>query len=462
MIDLTVISLFVILLLAYYTMGRNLSRPTILYVAGFFICSLVAWSWKDEWGLETMSPITACILIGGALLFYIVEWLDYMRSESYNMAKTNCTASEEFKPIKSWKLFMFLVFQDIAFFMMAKAKMNYSMTEDLVAAVGQINDESKFQNVFVQLPFIVGLSYNICIAAMPVWCVLLSYYINKLPKYKIQLILVFLNFVTLMVGTLLSGGRTSILNMIISFLSFLYISSQFRKKWAGGLFSKKVLASILFIISIFVYGFSELSLVIGRKETNLTLGMLLSGYCGAEIKNLDDYVQYPFEQGNENGHFAQYTLCGLYDRIDQRIHNSDYGRINYPELLFNNYDGYPLGNVYTTYYNFLLDFGYIGAIFLAGVMSAITSMFYRKTIKSDFWNNGKMNIWILFYGSYMPMACFLSYFSNKMFESITISGVIRNLVIWYLLILFFNGTFQNAIYFSDNKKLRSGNKELVD
>ena len=95
-------------------------------------------------------------------------------------------------------------------------------------------------------------------------------------------------------------------------------------------------------------------------------------------------------------------------------------------------------------------------------MSAITSLFYRKTIKSDFWNNGKMNIWILFYGSYMPMACFLSYFSNKMFESITISGVIRNLVIWYLLILFFNGTFQNAIYFSDNKKLRSGNKELVD
>lgn len=410
MIELTVISLFIILLLAYFTMGRNLSRPTILYVGGFFICSTVAWSWKDEWGLETMSPITAFIIIGGALMFYIVEWLDYMRSKSYNMPLIDISSQNFFYVISPIKLFLILIFQVLSFAIYARAKMSFAGSDDLVYALGAIDQEAKFENVVIKLPAYASFLYNICLATIPIWCYLLPYYISKASnQYKFQILLLYANLIVIFIGGLLTGGRTILLRILITYAFCWYLCYQNKNRWKATFLPSKMIVILTSLTVLFVSFFGNIGDSLGRKENNKDISMLFAIYCGAQIKNLDDYIVSPFEQDNNSGRFAQYTMCGMYDKIDQRLFSSDIGRKNHPNLVFNNYDGYLLGNVYTTYYNFLLDFGCVGTIFVTGIMSLITVYFYRKTIMSRFWQNGKLSIIMLFFGSHFPNACFQSF-----------------------------------------------------
>ncbi|MBQ6965924.1 MAG: oligosaccharide repeat unit polymerase [Bacteroidaceae bacterium] len=454
MIELTVVLLLAILLLAYYTLGRNFSRPTILYVSGFLVCSVVAYCWKEEWGLRKMSPITASIIILGAFIFYLVELWDFRKHK-----KQIDTRREDmsFKPINNFRLILFLLFQIVTFILMAKAQMAYAVSTDLGEAIGEINKEKKFENALIQYPFYVRFPYFISMTSRPLWCILFPYYLFKPRRYNSQKFFLFLNFMATMVGTLLSGGRTSILYIIISFLVFLYMGFQYKKGWRGGLFPRKVMAVIAVVSALFIVFFAELGYAIGRKEseTSENASLLFAVYCGAEIKNLDDYIQHPFRQGNESGQFAQYTLCGMYDMIAIREGKNE-GRLNQPDLRFNDYGDYPLGNVYTTYYNFILDFGFLGALICTGVMSLIASFFYRKSVISRFWQTGRLDLWIVYFGFYMPAACFLSFFANKFFEGFTISGTIKQLIVWWILIIFLQGRKRN-IAMSKQKKASSFN-----
>ncbi|MCH5174680.1 MAG: oligosaccharide repeat unit polymerase [Prevotellaceae bacterium] len=452
MIEIITISLLAILIVAYYNLGRNISRPTVLYVSGFLICSCVALCWKEEWGLNKMSSMTAFIIIGGALTFFGIELWDYKKHERlFTQIKLN-TINYNCKPISNKKLILFFFFQLFAYAMFAAAKKKYVGTDSLSEALVEINNEKKFEHTFVQLPYYIVNLYFICMAAYQLWSILLPYYIFKSKKYNSQKILLTLNFVTTIIGTLLSGGRTDMLYGLLSFFTFLYINYQYKIGWKGGLFPRKITITILSIGFIFILCFAEIGYAIGRKQSDTTqaTSMLFAIYCGAEIKNLDDYIQQPFKQGNETDLFAQYTLCGMYDRlIERRGAEKEIVKRFSPDLSFNRHGVYPLGNVYTTYYNFILDFGYIGAILCTGLMAFIASFFYRKVITSKFWHNGRLDLWMLFFASYMPAACFLSFFSNKFFESFTIHKTIKQLIVWWLLILVFQG--RNKVHSSSKK-----------
>ena len=445
MIEIIVISLLIILIVAYYNLGRNISRPTILYVSGFLICSYVALCWKEEWGLDKMSPLTVFIIIGGALTFFGVELWDYKKHERLSTQIKLNTINDDCKPISNKKLIIFFFFQLFAYMMFAAAKKKYVGTDSLSEALVEINHDQKFEHLLVKLPFFVVQMYFVCMAAFQLWSILLPYYIFKSKKYNLQKYLLALNFVTTIIGTLLSGSRTQMLYGMISFFFFLYINFQFRKGWKGGLFPKKYMVLIGAAGIGFVLFFAELGYAVGRKVTDTTeaTSMLFAMYCGAEIKNLDDYIQKPYKQGNETGMFAQYTLCGMYDALMERTgaEKNVIKRFS-PDLRFNVYGSYPLGNVYTTYYHFILDFGYIGAILCTGFMALIASFFYRKVVTSKFWHNGRLDLWMLFFASYMPAACFLSFFSNKFFESLTINKTIKQLLVWWILILIFQGRSQ--------------------
>lgn len=434
MIEFIVIALFIILLLAYFTMGRNLSRPTILYVGGFLACATVAYNYKMEWGLNKMSSDTVLVIVGGALIFYLVELYDY-KNHPFKQKNIDI-ASDDFIPIKPLKLVLFLIFQIIVFALFARSEMSYAMTDDLSEAMATVNNDSKFEGLSVKHPFYVLQTYYICMAARIIWCILLPYYLFKPKEYNIQKILLALNFVVGMLGTFLTGGRTNVLYDLISLAICGYICYQHKVNWRGGLLPRKVMLILLSIFAIFTLSFVNMGTMLGRKESEDPVSIILSIYCGAEIKNLDDYLQHPFSQGNESGMPAQYTFCGIYDEIDIRLEGRTGTRLNQPDLRFNSYGNYPLGNVYTTYFNFILDFGIFGAILFTGLMGGICAFLYRKCVASVFWESGRLNLWLLYFVYKVPGACILSFFANKFFEDIVIIGTIRTLIYWSLLMFF--------------------------
>ena len=438
MIEFVTIFLLILLLLAYFTLGRNFSRPSILYIIGFLLCSVVAYNYRKEWGLHSMSSITAFVLVGGAFMFYAVEWYDYKRHPI--QGRKIDINSDEFQPISPIKLVIFLVFQLIVFSLLAKERMMYAMTSNLSDALVEYNNDVKFKEVSVRVPFYINHPYIMCVVSRYIWCVLFPYYLFKDKRYNIQKILIFLNLIVGSMGTTLMGGRTGILNDIVTLLSFTYICYYFKTEFRGGLFPRKIMILILAVGLAFSAFFNELGYALGRKESEDPVSIILSIYCGAEIKNLDDFIQHPFKQGNESGLPAQYTLCGMYAKFAyyQGIKGS---RLYSPDLRFNDYGNYPLGNVYTTYYNFILDFGIWGAVLFTGVMALIAAFLYRKVINSCFWKNGRLDLWVIFYASLVPSACFLSFFSCKFFESFSFTGVGRDMLYCWIVAYFLQGKF---------------------
>ena len=437
MIEFIVIALFVILLLAYYTMGRNFSRPTILYVSGFLACAIVAYNYKMEWGLNKMSSDTVLVIVGGALIFYLVELYDY-RNHPFKQDDIDI-ASDDFIPIKPLKLAAFLIFQIIVFALFAKSEMSYAMTDELSEAMATVNNDKKFEGMAIKHPVYIQQTFYICMAARTLWCILLPYYLFKSNKYRIHKLLIAMNFAVGMSGTVLTGGRTNVLFDLVSLAISGYICYQYNVHWRGGLLPKRVMIILTVVATVFTLSFVNLGTMLGRKESEDPVSIILSIYCGAEIKNLDDYIQHPFQQGNERGLLAQYTLCGLYDEIDVRLGGEAGRGMNFPDLRFNSYGNYPLGNVYTTYFNYILDFGTWGATLFSGFMAWLCAYLYRKTVISSLWSTGRLDLWLLFFVYKVPGACLLSFFSNKFFEDITVIGTFRTLVYWSILIFLFQG-----------------------
>ena len=263
MIEAIVISLSILLLVAYKTLGKNLSRPSILYIGGFWICSIVAYNWKEEWGLDKMSEGTMFLIVGGALLFFLVEWHDY-RTHSL-------IEQEEYKdeiipmyPISSFKLVLFFFFQLMVFYMMARAKMAYAETEDLSEALLEVNNEEKFNDTLVKIPSYINYSYTLCRQAGYIWCILLPYYQFASSKYKKQKYLLALNLITIIVGIIFSGSRMGILNYLISYICFFYICYQHKNGWKWGFLPKKIMIGIFIGGLLFGGLFKPLAAAVGR------------------------------------------------------------------------------------------------------------------------------------------------------------------------------------------------------
>lgn len=434
MIEAIVLSLSVFLLIAYKKLGKNLTRPSILYIGGFWACSIVAYFWKEEWGLQNMSGGTLFMIVGGALLFFLVEWRDY-HTHAIVEEREPLEEITLLHPISSLKLVLFFFFQLLSFYMLSKAKMAYAATDDLAMALLEINNDEKFNDTLVVLPKHVNYSYMLCRHAGYIWSILLPYYQFASSKYKVQKHLLALNLFTIILGVVFSGGRMGILHYLISYICFYYICYQYKKGWRWSFLPNKVVIKILFIGILFVILFQSLTSALGREDDK-PIAMYLAMYCGAQIKNLDDYIQYPFKQDNRKNLFAQYTISNVYNNIGQR-QGSAQARQYSAELPFNTHGSYPLGNVYSAYYNYYLDFGYWG-ILCAGLMSFFLAIIYRKMLESQFWGTGRIDFGLIFYSWLIPYA-FLCFFANEFWGYFSIEGMIKSLLLFWLILLYLQG-----------------------
>ena len=97
---------------------------------------------------------------------------------------------------------------------------------------------------------------------------------------------------------------------------------------------------------------------------------------------------------------------------------------------------YDIGNVYTTFYQFYIDFGYVGVAILPFSIGVISQITYNKTkIKN---NRNILNIYNIVY-SYMIYALIFSFFSDKFFEEIITLNFVRYFICMILVQYFFIG-----------------------
>ena len=278
-----------------------------------------------------------------------------------------------------------------------------------------------------------SLSSNIrlfSIAVSYIWIyILCNNFIGKLKNKK--MIPMLISVVLGVANCVILGARGEAIQLIVSvFVIFVFLQKKYHG-WKSNIKFRQILIAGIILFAV-MYGFKASGDMLGRssvKNYNISAIDELAKYLGAEIKNLDIYLEKPFSSmqdavpGSQTFGYSLGWLSNLFG-LDWKIGG---------ELPFQKVNGISLGNVYTVFYAYIYDFGYIGLIFLTLLMAALSQLIYEHSIVER--KKAKINFRIIV-NSYVLFLVTFSFFGERFFTYVINISMIKYLIIWKLMIDF--------------------------
>lgn len=423
-----IFSLGILLILNYYIFEKSLSTPAFLFNAGFFLCALNLSNFIKLWKVD-IHYITYLIIVGGSIF---VSWGAFLSHKMHNKNKVILQEIKVFNPISIKRLKLIVIFQLIINILRIHFINNYygmgSLAQNLFAHTFAL----KFGSDAMQYPtgfgFLSFLSNNIgYIVAF-----LLPIYSTERNNYKKQKFWLTVNFIVCVVSSLLSSGRTQMLTFIATYGTFYFILLKKNNKSLN----YKLLLKWGLTIFAFLTFFQQLGYLIGRSKGEETVHSTIGIYCGAQIQNLDDCIKYKLvETDTRRGEITFYSFYSYLENIlNIDILNSEAKEF----LPFNSRNGYNLGNVYTTFQAYYLDFGILGTFIICFFIGYITHYLYLQAKQKTDYETGIISIYNYLYGIYAP-TIFLSFFSESFFTTTTALINIRFWIAYICLFYIFYG-----------------------
>lgn len=402
-----------------YSFGRReLTFPPFLFSLGFAVSTACAIAMAPAWGLSIRIN-TFIVLVAGATLFTVcaccIHVLFFKRKGGGDLEAAPKVSTLPLD-VRILPLLFALGIQIIVLLGMLYFVSNWYPEVDLFTALGRYKEALTFSTQAPSFPFPLKQLVNFDKAAGYVFAFLLAECV-ELKHWKKASICAANVLLVAFLG-LVVGGR--FLALSYPFMAFV-ILMLLRYRNEVTRLPRSMIISVICFGAVFVLMFQMLSF--GRSGS-LSFFEYLSIYLGAPISNLNHYLQLENLGGSipfgRMTFYCLYTYIGLKFGITEWQYNFD--------LPFLSSNGFSMGNVYTTYYSFLYDFGYVGLIVLVVVMATISQFVYEKARRGT----GKFqDLWILF-SAFISYQLIFSFFSDKFYEEIVSPGFITMSV--YLLI----------------------------
>ncbi|HFI0847756.1 TPA: O-antigen polymerase, partial [Streptococcus suis] len=243
----------------------------------------------------------------------------------------------------------------------------------------------------------------------------------KTKKFEIIDIVIISLFI---VQLYFSGSRSPIFRLftfIIVIYYFITTKSNMNKEQINRVVRKIILFAILLLI-IFVA-----SLNLFGRTNNYNGFHYLFIYLGAPLYNLSTFISstsVPVQQE----YFGQQTFISFYNYILPKF-GLETITLDIPFVRYNGM--YGLGNVYTTFYQFLYDFGAIGVPIFISIIAVYFSnnYFFTKVQREE-----KMKFSLsLFIYAYLFNDLIMLIFSNRFYETILHVSTLK-LLFWVFII----------------------------
>ena len=417
-------SVFVLMFL-FIINNRILLRPEVLYVTGFIPSSFLALFYVQEWNLS-LSNQTLGVLVGGTSLFLCASILTYIILTITKQKKHKSYISgNDFNVayVEKWKLIFFALFQVLVLFWIIKMLLKVGNTGQLSQAIYYYRYTTTFTDEIVELPSLLILSRGFCIAAGYIWIYLMI--LGAINKNGKNFCLYIMNLVLCCIINMMFGSRTGIIQLFFAGMIQYYMITGKKMGWKSRLEIKNILYSLIMVI-VMIASFQMLGGIIGRGSTT-NFNDYIAKYLSAEIKNLDIYIR----ENNFGSRIEQnQTFIYMINYLSGKLGKPSWRhQLDLPFLKIN---GFNLGNVYTAYYAYLYDFGYMGVVFCTILMAVISQiLFYKATYKME----KIISIHIITY-SYIGFAILFSFFSNKFYEMVFNITFVRFVIFWYVIKLF--------------------------
>lgn len=431
MIYILMIGLCILLFISFILNKKDLIAPSFIFCASFCFSCIWAVAYAKEWELG-LHMNTFWVIFGGVLEFIIISFIvqEYFRLIKGNKSIKENTQLSKIK-IENWKKIVFLIFCifTILYTIYSIVHLMNGNFNNIAESISSYNSAKKFSDEIISLPTLLIYSRYIVNAAgyWFAYVFINNYLIDK----KIDFLSVAIVIMSL-ISSMTTGGRNGAVNIVLGCIA-IFILLMNRKAGFVKSIRFKTLVRFVIIFVIIICAFQGIGSILGRKSSSSTYTNsmdYLATYCGAEIKNLDLFLQ----EGNliSDKIWGSETFIYIIRWLGPKfgIENSYYSLT----LPFRTINGFDLGNVYTTFYPYIYDFGYIGLVCLVGLMAIIVQWVYEKCKRVKLKKSPTMCI--LIYG-YIFSSIVLSFFSNKFYEQNFNKTFIYLMICWIIFDIFF-------------------------
>lgn len=423
--------LIILLLLCYMLSRKVLLTPQFGLIACFIPQAIYALFYVKAWSLD-FAPETMLVLFGGTFFFAVISmllqafYMRYRKKHSYTYTvRTEIEKKEIY--VERWKLIVLLTVQIIVLFLFIGYLMNLGRGT-LLNNIVYYNAVTKFAEVedkaAIAIPRYIVWPYSFCTVSSLLCAYILIHSI--ILKYKQHRFLLCTNILLSVILHGLRGGRFPIIALIISIAAMTYFISGRINRWERTLKSKTILKVIVFS-AIIVASFPAAGGILGRSSSK-SFSEYLSIYLSAQLKNLDIFIR----EGNFGCDISNWqTLISLVNSIGKHFNPAWVHTFDQPFLSVN---GNSLGNVYTIFYWYLYDGGYIAVIIFLSILAITSQYFFQRAAYKRQKDSVNMNVIIY---SYLFYAIVLSFFCEQYFMALFSIGFVQMTVSLWMLKVFF-------------------------
>lgn len=429
-IILLIISLSIVTVGNYYLNNRDYLSPGTIFSFMFFLSSVVCAIYLPKWD-TSISVDTALTIFTGVLSFSMatlcIRALDRRKKRAITMEEERRITEKIYIP--KVHLVIFFLFQSFISVMVLQQVL--ALTAPYLASAGISNAISTYQhlakNTTLNLRFPTWLIYSSLVTSSSGF--FFGYVIahNLFYKHK-NGILLYANFAISAAGSLLTGSRGNSLQMILTTAFILLFFYNSKRK--GNLLKGKTFAKIMIAGAVLLIAFQWTAGLMGRSKGD-SFGDYIAVYLGAPIKNMDLFLTKQVDASTGQGK----TFL-----IQMNWWNSHFGsgEQNAINTQFNYVNGYNLGNVYSCFKSFYADFGMAGVMLLSILMGVIIQLLHENIDRlfTKYAANGKITIIVIYF--YLLFSVMFCFFSNKFYESFTITFAERMLVVYGFSIVYLN------------------------
>lgn len=430
MIYILFILMFLLLIIIYKFNDKEISSPAFAYHVGFTVSVLFACLFANRWGF-VLSTRTFLVLLLGSLIFFLVSYLvSYIVKRKLNkkekyISDKNLKNNKDIivikKGVKIFLIVFSILFTILELFYIVKSV--GGNIKNIQSSIYAYRNLTTFQNKDIKIPFIIDIGMGIihCLAYWILYVIINNYLINK----KIDWLSITL-FLVCAISNLVEGNRGAIFNIALSAIPLTLILRNIILSTKLNIKIRTIVFSIIFVI-LAILLLKSSALLIGRNDVRNIDDMDYIGmYTGAQIINLDILLQ-------ENYGTNTISLTNTFGTIINQLQKVFKFNVNNNEgnnfLIFRNANGHPLGNVYTIYASFILDFGYWGFIPMVILIAFLTEFLYEKAKMQQYKNN--VNIIVLIY-SFIYGGIIFCFFGNKLISQAISISFLKYIIMWYI------------------------------
>ena len=432
MIVILILLLMALLAFVFYYFHKEICCAPFLFIAPFIVMCCVAWLFSDTWNFHMHLNTFLVILMGN--VFFVLGAVFAQKIRFVKLGYNHQIVQDRNESVV--KYFFLLLLQCVCYLWKVKLIMQFAGSKNLAIALAYFDRITKFTTEStIRWPRILSIGLDICTAVGYVCaCVLAQKLIQKKNEKK-YLILVALNFCVAVLGGLSSGGRGLAVRYLIAFIISLLIMFFREKEWKFELefrFIFRILC-ILFLTAAFFIVSREM---VGRGAVS-RVGEYLAKYIGAQVYNLDYYLNKAFRRSEI---FGQETFQPLIKFVCSRLEIQRWS--NYLlDLPFRRVGKIDMGNVHTTFYPYIHDFGYWGVLFVPLFFGFLSQSIYKSARLSPIKHT--IHLGLVVYSD-VAYSIIFSFFSNKFGEGIITVAMVKKVFFMWLIICFlfyarFNG-----------------------